>query len=121
MKKYTKDKEGRSILGEQYGITITRPWNNKMYEHNEKVLVKMIKEVRAAIKANKTNVAALNDIARSVTAYTFASHDSKEITKSLLEELPNVQAFWMHQEYPMLVEQGYCKALSKGMVGYDKL
>ena len=69
----------------------------------------------------ETNVAALNDIARSVTAYTFASHDSKEITKSLLEELPNVQAFWVHQEYPMLVEQGYCKALSKGMVGYDKL
>lgn len=121
MKKYTKDKDGRSILGEQYGITITRPWNSEMYKHNDKVLAKMIKEVRAAIKANKNNVAALNDIARSVTAYTFASSDSREIVKSLTEELAVVQAFWMHQEYPLLVKQGYCKAINEGMVGYDKL
>lgn len=121
MKKYAKDPEGRSILGEQYGITVTRPWNNKMYAHNEKVQQKMIKEIRAAIKANKSNIAALNDIARHVTAYTFASRDSKEITKELLDALPNMQAFWLHQEYDYLVKDGYCKAITPGMVGYDKL
>ena len=25
------------VLGKQYGIEITKPWSNEMYEHNDKV------------------------------------------------------------------------------------
>ena len=39
------------VLGEMYGIEITKPWSNKMYEHNDSVAEAMKQNIIEALNA----------------------------------------------------------------------
>jgi len=109
------------VLGEQYGITITRPWNNAMYEHNNTIAEEMKKNINKALKNRKYTAEELNDMASSITGYTFSAGMSREdIREELLAEVDRLQNFWLAQEYPTLVKKGYCKATNMNMIGYEK-
>ena len=113
--KYPKDSKGNSILGEKYGIQITRPWNNAMYKHNNKIAELMKENIKAAIETYDGD---MNDIARHVTGYTFAYSCDEDIREELLNELDRLQNFWLYQEYPYLVKKGICEAIEIEMIGY---
>ena len=44
----------------------------------------------------------------------------EEIRKEMLEEVDRLQDWWLAQEYPTLVEKGFCKEIAVGMVGFKK-
>ena len=110
------------ILGEQYGVVVTKPFSNEMYHHNTKVAGLMKEEIRKAILENDKSFTKLNDITRSVTGHTWGSMMTvEEISQEMLIEVDRLANWWLAQEYPTLVKKGYCKDLGIGMVGFDKV
>jgi hypothetical protein len=108
------------IIGEQYGVIVTKPFSNEMYNHNTKVAGMMRIEIEKAIIKHEKSFEKLNDIARSVTGYTFSrGMMPDEISQELLLEVSRLANWWLAQEYPYLVKKGYCKDLGVGMVGFD--
>lgn len=108
-------------LGEEYGITITRPWNEKMYEHNELVAEEMKANVLKAVNNRKYTAEQLNAMAPHITGYTFGFGMTREdIREDLLRAVDQMQNFWLHSEYNSLVKKGFCKPVKKHMIGYDK-
>ena len=109
------------VLGEQYGVTITRPFSKEMYAHNDKVVALMKENITKAIKNRKWTTEELNEMTKSITAYTFGMMTREEIREEMLAEVDRLQAWWLAQEYPTLVEKGFCKEVEFGIVGFDKL
>ena len=107
------------VLGEQYGITITRPWNKAMYAHNDVIAEEMKKNIIKALNNRKYTADQLNDMAASITGYTFSHGMTREdIREELLAEVDRLQNYWLAQEYSRLVRKGYCNPTEKDMIGY---
>jgi hypothetical protein len=109
------------VLGEQYGVTITRPFSREMYAHNNKVAAIMKENITKAINNRKYTADQLNEMTKSITAYTFGMMSREEIREEMLAEVDRLQDWWLAQEYPNLVEGGFCKEVKVGMVGFDKI
>lgn len=113
------------VLGEQYGITITRPWNNAMYEHNEKIAdaVKGFCEILLfKFEVNK-DLVNLKILAKAINGYGYGSGMSiSDIVKDTKHSLENVQNHWLHSDVlPDLLKHKFIKPIDFGFVGYDKL
>ena len=111
------------VLGNQYGIEITRPWNDKMYEHNDKVASEMKENIFQAINKayNDEDETALKEIGKSVCGYGFGfGFGMDEMHARISKELDRVENFWLNDVYPHLVKNGYVKELEIGFVGYGK-
>ena len=108
------------VLGEQYGVTITRPFSKEMYAHNDKVVALMKENITKAINNRKWTAEELNEMTKSITAYTFGMMTREEIREEMLAEVDRLQAWWLAQEYSTLVEKGFCKEVEFGIVGFDK-
>ena len=108
------------VLGEQYGITITRPWNEKMYEHNELVAEEMKANILRAVRNRKYTAEQLNQMARHITGYTFGMMSREEIREELITGVNQIQNFWLNSEYDDLVKKGFCPPVEKQMIGYQK-
>ena len=106
------------VLGERYGITITRPWNEKMYAHNEAVAEEMKANILRAVCNRKYTAKQLNEMARHITGYTFGMMSREEIREELVTGISQMQNFWLNSEYGSLVEKGFCKPVEKDMIGY---
>ena len=109
------------VLGEQYGVTITRPFSREMYAHNDKVIALMKENITKAINNRKWTAEELNEMTKSVTGYTYGMSSREEIRKEMLEEVDRLQAWWLDQEYPTLVKKGFCKEIEFGIVGFKKI
>ena len=108
------------VLGEKYGIAITRPFSKEMYAHNDKVVALMKENITKAINNRKWTTEELNEMTKSITGYTFGMMTREEIREEMLAEVDNLQPWWLAQEYGTLVDKGYCKPLEQYMVGFDK-
>lgn len=109
------------IIGSQHGITITRPWSQEMYTHNDKVAETVKEHIFEALsKAYKADdEGTVRDIAFAVTGHKFGSgYEIDDIYAEACKDLDRVQNYWLNQEYPWLVKMGYCPALEVGFVGY---
>lgn len=113
------------VLGTQYGIEITRPWSNEMYEHNEKVAGIMKLQIEAAIaKAlEQDNEEDMKKIGTAINAYRYGySMDMESIHEDCLNGMKRLQNHWIHSDtWPDLLQAGLVTEIEQGMVGYDKL
>lgn len=109
------------VLDIKYGITITRPWNEQMYIHNDVVSNEMKQNIMKALRNRKYTAEELNDMARYITGYTFGDLSNREtIREELIDAVDSLQCWWLAQEYPTLVEKGYCKPTAMDIVGFSK-
>jgi len=111
------------VLGTMYGIQITKPWNNEMYEHNDLVAEEMKENLFQAINEayQKDDETSLREIGKSLLAYGFGQgYDLDEIHAEICRELDMVQNYWLNEEYPYLVKKGYVKNTKMNFIGYDK-
>lgn len=109
------------ITVKQYGIEITKPWSQEMYDHNDKVAEQMKDAIFVALsnRYNEDCEAAVRDIAYAITGHKFGwGYTLDGIYEEACKELDRVQNYWLNQEYPWLVKMGHCPALSEGFVGY---
>jgi basic membrane lipoprotein Med (substrate-binding protein (PBP1-ABC) superfamily) len=123
--KYPRDEKGRVILGTQENIIITRPWNDEMYAHNEKVASKMKIKISEAIDEayDKKDREQLATIGKELNGHGYATgYPFEEIYLSCLRGLKNVENFWLHTwAWERLAELRIVEPIAEVMVGYDKL
>ena len=111
------------VLGNQYGIEITKPWSQEMYKHNDTVASEMKENIFQALNKaySDNNETALREIGKSVCAYGFGQgFDMDEMHMEICRELDRVQNYWLNDEYPYLVSKGYVENVKMNFVGYDK-
>lgn len=109
------------ITVKQYGIEITKPWSQEMYDHNDKVAEQMKDAIFVALsnRYNEDCEDAVREIAAEVTGMRYGSGYTLDgIYEEACAELDRVQNYWLHESYPNLVKKGHCPALSEGFVGY---
>ena len=123
--KYPRDEKGRVILGTQHGITITRPWSNEMYEHNNKVAEKMKSRICSAIDEaiDKHDFDKLKLIGKTLHGYRYGSgHTFDSVYQDVLRGIKHVENFWLHSwAWEELVENVIVEDFEPKMIGYDKL
>ena len=122
--KLPKDSKGRTILGEQYGITITRPWNEKMYKHNDKVSEQMKDAISQALeKAYKAeDLKNVTIIARAINAYGYGpGMYLEDIYEDAVQGLDRMQNHWLDENcWPELVKAGLVKDVPQQLIGFKK-
>jgi len=109
------------VLDVKYGIQVTRPWNNEMYDHNDKVAILMKAELRLAInnamKNDDENL--LREVASVVCPSGYGiGFDMKDIYNETLRELDMVQNYWLSEEYPYGVKKGLVPSVELEFIGY---
>jgi len=108
-------------IGTKYGINITKPWNQDMYTHNDKVAeVMKVNIKKALIKAySEDDEKSLREISKAVVAHGYGSGFSvDDIYDETILGIENSENYWLNQEYPDLVKMGYVSELLEEMVGY---
>lgn len=122
--KYPKDSKGRSIIGEEYGIQITRPWNEAMYKHNAIVSEKMKDAISQALEKayaakDEKNVTI---IARAINAYGYGSMMSiDDIYEDAVRGLDMTADHWLDDNcWPDLIQAKLVKQLPQLLIGFKK-
>lgn len=112
------------VLGKKYGIEITKPWNDAMYNHNDEVAEVMKERIMDALtEALKSHdEVRMRDIQKYICAYGMGvGYSIEEVHEEACKELDRVQNFWLNSEWPYMVQDGLVKDVEQGFVGYDKI
>lgn len=122
--KLPRDSKNRVILGTEYGITITRPWNEEMYKHNAKVSEQMkaaiTKSLDKAYKADDEENVTI--IARAINAYGYGQGmDIHNIYEDAVNGLTNTSDHWLDDNaWPDLIKAGLVKQIPQLLIGFKK-
>lgn len=112
------------VLGTKHGITITRPWNKEMYDHNDEVAKQMKGEIFKALQLARKgdDWEQMHTIAKAIVAYGYSdSYSIEEIHEDALRQLDMTQNYWLHDHcWPDLLKEGLVKPIEIEFVGYDK-
>jgi hypothetical protein len=113
------------VLGTEQGITITRPFNNEMFDHNEKV-----REIQ-----NEAVLAALDKIladededlmfkaGKICSGYGYGiGYDLEDIHKDATQNVETQANNWMREDiWPGFLDLGLVEPMEMDYVGYKKL
>lgn len=109
------------VIGEKYGIEITRPWNAEMYDHNDKVATMMKAELKVALKKamKEENEELLREVASVICPSGYGiGFEMEDIYNESLRELEMVQNYWLNEEYPYGVKKGIVPSVELEFIGY---
>ena len=107
----------------KYGIKITKPWSKEMYDHNDKVSNLMKAEILLSIKNNKNNWDILNELMVLCGGIQWGpsfngNDDTSELYEEVMNELDNVQNYWLNEEYSYYAEKGLVSDIDLEFIGY---
>ncbi len=110
------------VVGNQYGIEITKPWSDEMYSHNDKVADLMKDRISDSLKISyllgmPNN---LRDMAYHIRGYRIGQCDVDEVYEIACSELQNMQNFWLHEQWEYMVAANLVTDIDEKFVGYDK-
>ena len=104
-----------------YGIKITKPWSKEMYDHNDMVSEVMKSEIINQIKKNQNNYDKLNELIVLCGGIKYGDgYSIEELFEDCLNEVDNVQNYWLNEEFPYAVSQGLVNDIDLKFVGYGK-
>ena len=103
-----------------YGIKITKPWSKEMYDHNDMVSEVMKSEIINQIKKNQNNYDKLNELIVLCGGIKYGDgYSIEELFEDCLNEVDNVQNYWLNEEWDWSVKQGIVTDCIKiDFVGY---
>jgi hypothetical protein len=102
---------------------ITKPWSKEMYEYNDYVANFMKIEIETQInKAEKNDdFETLNELMVLCGGIKYGDgYTLGELWEDCLNELHNVQNYWLNEEYPYYVKKGLVPPVTLNFIGYDK-
>ncbi len=102
---------------------ITKPWSKEMYEYNDYVAEFMKMEIETSINKAEQNddFNTLNELMVLCGGIKYGdSYTLGELWEDCLNELQNVQNYWLHEEFPYAVSKGWVDDVDLKFVGYDK-
>ena len=94
-----------------------------MYDHNDKVADIMKKEITFQINLAEEldDFDTLNELMVLCGGIKYGdSYTLGELWEDCLNELQNVQNYWLHEEFPYAVSKGWVNDVDLKFVGYDK-
>jgi hypothetical protein len=113
------------VLGTEQGITITRPFNSEMYDHNEKV-----REIQnEAIFAALTKVLAEEEddlmykVGKICSGYGYGvGFELEDIYEDAVRNVETSANNWMREDiWPGFLDLGLVQPMEMDYVGYKKL
>jgi hypothetical protein len=105
----------------KYGIQITKPWSNEMYEHNDKVAQQMKAELLIQLKSAKESddEELLRKVASIVCPMGYGNgFEFEDIYNETLKELDMVQNYWLNEEFAFGVSKGIVNDVELEFIGY---
>jgi len=106
----------------KYGIEITKPWSNEMYDHNDVVSETMKSNIKKAIDTavKKGDNTKFIEIAKFVCYYSFGDpYITKENVGDTLMDLDNMPNHQLNEDYPYLQKLGLVPELDVHLIGYE--
>ena len=112
----------KKLIKTQYGIQITKPWNQSMYDWNDKIgkLIKidLYQKLKEFYESN--DVDGMNRIASSFGASYGDGYDDDSIYDSIFKDLQNLENYQLNEELEWLIRDNLVNKPKYGFVGYDK-
>jgi len=108
--------------GVKYGVIITKPWSNEMYDHNDTVSEEMKKKIKNAVDIayDSGDIEFLKRIAKLICYYGFGDgYDLDDIYKDTLQELEQMANYQLHEVYTDMEGTNYVPKLDEYLIGYD--
>jgi len=112
----------KKVIGQKYGVQITKPWNQQMYDWNDEV-AKLIKiDLYKSLEKfyNNSDKDGMNKIASSFGASYGVGYDVETTFDGIFNELKDIQNYQLNEELEWLVKNGLVKKPKYEFVGYDK-
>ena len=82
-----------------YGIEITKPWSKEMYDNNDMVSQLMKLEIIKSIVNFQNDFDKLNELMVLCGGIKYGdSYDIEELKEDCLNEVDNVQNYWLNEE-----------------------
>jgi|TARA_B110000259_G_C13709811_1_gene279958 hypothetical protein len=111
-------------IGTKYGIEITKPWNNEMYDHNDKVgeLLKIELEntLDGIYDGGNCTKSELNEVS-SVFSYKYGEgYDVKSMYPLIKEGIKELQNYQLAEDIEWLVKKNLIVTPKIGFIGYGK-
>ena len=100
---------------------ITKPWSKEMYDYNDRVADMMKENIIKSIVKYQNDFDKLNQLMELCGGIKYGdSYDIEELKEDCLNEVDNVQNYWLNEEYPLAVSNGLVDDVKLKFVGYDK-
>ena len=113
------------VLGVEQGVTITRPFNNEMYAHNDKVRKIQNKAIIGAmIKVKESGDEDLMlQAGKACSGYGYGQgYDIDDIFEDAIKNIENESNNWIREYvWPDMLELGLVQPIDIDYVGYKKL
>jgi len=113
------------VLGVEQGITITRPFNSEMYNHNDKVREMQNEAVIAALEGlrESEDEELIEKAAKACSGYGYGDgYDSNDMIDDAIKNVEISANNWMKDEiWPDFLRLGLVQPLDTDYVGYKKL
>ena len=109
------------VVETKYGIQITKPWNNEMYDHNDMVAELMKAELLIKLELAKEteDEELLRNVAKIIHPSGYGSgFEFEDIYNDAIRELEMVQNYWLNEEYPYGVREGIVPEVEVEFIGY---
>tara|TARA_B100001057_G_C22347372_1_gene755678 strand:- start:75 stop:407 length:333 start_codon:yes stop_codon:yes gene_type:complete len=99
---------------------VTKPWSKEMYDWNDKVADLMKAEIRIQIETNKCDWDTLNQLMELCGGIKYGmGYDVTDLYEGCLNEVDNVQNYWLNEEWPYFVDKGIVSdCVNVEFVGY---
>ena len=110
------------VIGTKYGIEITKPWNQKMYDWNEIVgkLIKIDLYNKLDEFYKKGDREGMNKIANTFGPSYGEGYSNDDVFDSIFDDIAQIQNYQLNEELEWMVKDGLVKEPEFGFVGYDK-
>lgn len=113
------------VLGVEQGVTITRPFNNEMYAHNDKVREAQNKAIIGAmIKVKESGDEDLMlKAGKACSGYGYGQgYDIDDIFEDAIKNIENESNNWIREYvWPDFLKLGLVQPIGIDYVGYKKL
>jgi len=81
----------------KFGVEITKPWSNKMYQFNEELKAYYIEEISELIGSLETEEACKH-VAKIVNPYGYGQgYDVEAMKKDMLKNVENAELYWIKE------------------------
>lgn len=110
------------VVGNQYGIEITKPWSDEMYAHNEKVSELMKKHILESLTISyllgmPDN---LRELAYHIRGYRLTENNVDTVYETACSELKHMPNYWLHEQWEDMVAAKMVIDIEERLVGFGK-
>ena len=100
---------------------VTKPWSKEMYDYNDEVANMMKHNIVESIVKYQNDFDKLNELMVLCGGIKYGDgYSIEELFKDCLNEVDNVQNYWLNEEFPYAVSQGLVNDINLNFIGYDK-